>query len=166
MQDMDQKAKVAGGGYVPTPVEIKLPERPKLEEIYTSSFEPDYGEGSNLTDGDPTTIWHTMYSVTVAGYPHWVDFDAGESKVIEGVAYLPRQDESTTGNVKDYEIFVTDDTGNWGEPVAKGSFSKDSRKKKVMFDKPVKGRYIRFRALNAQNGRDYASGAEFEIITE
>ena len=166
MQDMDQKAKVAGGGYVPAPVEIKLPERPKLEEIYTSSFEPDYGEGSNLTDGDPTTIWHTMYSVTVAGYPHWVDFDAGESKVIEGVAYLPRQDESTTGNVKDYEIFVTDDTGNWGEPVAKGSFSKDFRKKKVMFDKPVKGRYIRFRALNAQNGRDYASGAEFEIITE
>ena len=35
-----------------------------------------------------------------------------------------------------------------------------------MFSKPVKARYIRFRALNEQNGQDFASGAEFSLIAE
>lgn len=137
----------------------------KTEVIHASSFEPDYGEGQNLVDGDPTTIWHTMYSVTVAGYPHWVDFDAGDVKSIRGVRYLPRQDGNTTGNVKDYEIFVSNDAENWGTPVAKGTFSGRGQQT-VMFDSPVKGRYIRFMALSAQDGRDYASGSEFEVIAE
>lgn len=137
----------------------------KTEVIHASSFEPDYGEGANLADADPSTIWHTMYSVTVAGYPHWVDFDAGEVKDIKGVRYLPRQDGNRTGNVKDYEIYVSDSPTEWGAPVAKGSF-KGSALQTVMFDKPVKGRYIRFMALNAQDGRDYASGAEFEVIAD
>ena len=38
--------------------------------------------------------------------------------------------------------------------------------KKVMFDKPVKARYVRFRALNAHYGVDYASAAEFSLIAE
>lgn len=135
-----------------------------LVAIYSSSEEPDYGEGSNLTDQDPTTIWHTMYSVTVAPFPHWVDFDAGEEQMIKGVTYLPRQDGGRTGNIKDYEIYVSDNPNDWGEPVAKGIFSKDEKKKTVMFEKPVKGRYIRFKALNARDGREYASGAEFEVI--
>ncbi len=138
----------------------------KTVAIYSSSEEPDYGEGANLTDGDPSTIWHTMYSVTVAPYPHWVDFDAGETKRIKGVAYLPRQDGNSTGNVKDYEIYVSADGQNWGDPVAKGTFEAGSKQKTVMFAKPVSGRYVRFMALNAQNGRDYASGAEFEVIAE
>lgn len=137
----------------------------KTEVIHASSFEPDYGEGANLVDGDPTTIWHTMYSVTVAGYPHWVDFDAGDVKNIKGVRYLPRQDGNSTGNVKDYEIYVSEDPNNWGAPVAKGSF-KGKNQQTIMFEKPVKGRFIRFIALNAQDGRDYASGSEFEVIAD
>ena len=35
-----------------------------------------------------------------------------------------------------------------------------------MFSTPVKARYIRFQALNEQNGNDYASGAEFGLIAE
>jgi beta-galactosidase len=36
----------------------------------------------------------------------------------------------------------------------------------VLFDKPVKARYIRFRALSEQNGTDFGSGAEFTLIAE
>lgn len=138
----------------------------KTEAIFASSQEPDYGDASHLTDGDPSTIWHTMYSVTVATYPHWVDFDAGEVKNIKGVRYLPRQDGSSNGNVKDYEIYVSTDGQNWGQPVAKGSFPTGSAQKDVTFDTPVAGRYVRFMALNSQNGNDYASGSEFEVIAE
>lgn len=85
-----------------------------------------------------------MYSVTVAPYPHWVDFDAGEPKTIKGITYLPRQDGNSTGTVKDYEIYISTDGSQWGEPVAKGTFDKGASQKTVTFASPVKGRYIRF----------------------
>ena len=137
-----------------------------LQIVFASSQEPDEGDASYLVDGDPSTIWHTMYSITLAKYPHWVDFDAGKQKVIKGFTYLARQDGSLNGCIKDYEIYVSNDNKNWGEPVAKGSFEKTAKLQKVMFGKPVKARYVRLRALNEQSGQDYASGSEFTLITE
>ena len=137
-----------------------------LQIAFASSQEPDEGDASYLVDGDPSTIWHTMYSITLAKYPHWVDFDAGKQKVIKGFTYLARQDGSLNGCIKDYEIYVSNDNKNWGEPVAKGSFEKTAKLQKVMFGKPVKARYVRLRALNEQSGQDYASGAEFTLVTE
>ena len=137
-----------------------------LQIVFASSQEPDEGDASYLVDGDPSTIWHTMYSITLAKYPHWVDFDAGKQKVIKGFTYLARQDGSLNGCIKDYEIYVSNDNKNWGEPVAKGSFEKTAKLQKVMFGKPVKARYVRLRALNEQRGQDYASGAEFTLVTE
>ena len=137
-----------------------------LQIAFASSQEPDEGDAAYLVDGDPSTIWHTMYSITLAKYPHWVDFDAGKQKVIKGFTYLARQDGSLNGCIKDYEIYVSNDNKNWGEPVAKGSFEKTAKLQKVMFGKPVKARYVRLRALNEQSGQDYASGAEFTLVTE
>ena len=137
-----------------------------LQIAFASSQEPDEGDASYLVDGDPSTIWHTMYSITLAKYPHWVDFDAGKQKVIKGFTYLARQDGSLNGCIKDYEIYVSNDNKNWGEPVVKGSFEKTAKLQKVMFGKPVKARYVRLRALNEQSGQDYASGAEFTLVTE
>lgn len=137
-----------------------------LQIAFASSQEPDEGDAAYLVDGDPSTIWHTMYSITLAKYPHWVDFDAGKQKVIKGFTYLARQDGSLNGCIKDYEIYVSNDNKIWGEPVAKGSFEKTAKLQKVMFGKPVKARYVRLRALNEQSGQDYASGAEFTLVTE
>jgi len=137
----------------------------QAEVIYASSEEPGVGSAKYLTDGDPRTIWHTMYSVTVAKHPHWVDLDVGEEKMIKGFSYLPRQD-GVNGNIKDYTIQVSLDAKNWGEPVCKGRFENNANEKKVFFDKPVKGRYIRFTALSEQSGQDFASGAELTILAE
>lgn len=147
-------------------------EFPKIEVIpsevvYASSQEPDYGDASHLVDGNPGSIWHTMYSVTVAQFPHWVDFDTKETNKISGVEYLPRQDDNSVGIVKDYEIYVSETPDFSGLlPVAKGSFTSDRENKRVDFKEPVKGRYVRFKALNAHDGREYATGAEFKIISE
>ena len=135
------------------------------EVIFTSSEESGEGNARHLVDNDPNTIWHTMYSVTVAKYPHWVDLDAGEVKTITGFTYLPRQD-GTNGNIKDYRLQVSDDAKTWSDPVAEGTFANDSKLKRVMLDKPVKARYIRFTALSSQAGNDFASGAELGILAE
>ena len=136
-----------------------------LEVVYVSSAEGGEGDGQHLIDGDVNTIWHTMYSITLAKYPHWVDFDAATVKTMKGFVYTPRLD-GANGRVKDYEIYVSQDGKNWGQPVVKGSFKNEAKAQKVMFSKPVKARYIRFQALSEQNGNDYASGAEFSLIAE
>lgn len=137
----------------------------QTEVIYASSEEVGEGDAKNLTDGDPNTIWHSMYSVTVAKYPHWVDLDAGEEKAFKGFIYLPRRD-GNNGNIKEYSVQVSTDGKNWSEPVSKGTFANNRDEKKVLFDKPVKGRYLRFTALSSQNGQDYATGAELTVLSE
>ena len=135
-----------------------------MEVVFASSQETGEGDAKNLLDGDPSSIWHTMYSVTVAQYPHWVDFDAARIKIIKGFTFLPRQD-GPNGDIKDYKIQVSKDGKNW-EEVMSGSFERNKKLKTVRFEKPVKGRYIRFTGLNSQRGDDYASGAEFMVIAE
>lgn len=137
----------------------------QTEVVYASSEEVGEGDAKHLVDGDPNTIWHSMYSVTVAKYPHWVDLDAGEEKAFKGFIYMPRKD-SNNGNIKEYSIQVSRDGKDWGEPVCKGVFANNRDEKKVLFDKPVKGRYIRFTALSSQNGQDFATGAELTILSE
>lgn len=137
----------------------------RTEAIYASSEESGEGDAKHLTDNDPNTYWHSMYSVTVAKHPYWIDLDAGEEKLLKGFTYLPRTD-SPNGNVKGYSIHVSKDGKNWGEPICKGEFANNLKEKRVEFDKPVKARYIRFSALSEQNGQDFASGAEITILAE
>ena len=134
-----------------------------VEVIYASSAEQGEGDANHLVDGDPNTYWHTVYSVTVAKYPHWIDFDCTEEKTIKGFVYLPRQN-SSNGNIKDFQIQVSNDGKNWGEIIVKGSFENNRKEKRILFNEPVKARYVRFTALSSQNGDDFATGAEIYIL--
>lgn len=138
-----------------------------LDVAYVSSEEGPGGEvAKNLVDNDPSTIWHTMYSITVPKYPHWIDFDCNEQKMLKGFTYLPRQDGSPNGNIKGYRVQVSQDGKTWSEAVSEGEFENNAKEKKVLFVKPVKARYLRFTALSSQNGADFASGAEFGVLVE
>ena len=134
---------------------------------YASSEETSSDEGlaTHLIDNDPATYWHTMYSVTVAKFPHWVDFDAGSEKSIKGFTYLPRQD-SWNGNIKNYRIQISNDGKEWGKPICEGEFERNLKLKKINLQHPVKARYIRFTALSAHDGQDFATGAEFQVLTD
>lgn len=140
-------------------------ERVAASVINASSQESGEGNASNLTDGDSNSIWHTMYSVTVAKYPHWVDLDAGEVKKLKGFTFLPRQNGSN-GAIKAYSIQVSMDGKSWGEPVAAGSFDQTKGEKRILFTKPVQARYIRFTALSSHDGQDFAAAAEMGLLEE
>ena len=156
-----------GAGEVPTSASFERIEKVPVEVVYVSSEEgPDGGYAKNLVDGDPSTIWHTMYSITVPKYPHWVDFDCGEVKLIKGFSYLPRQDGSPNGNIKGYKVQLSMDGKTWTESVAEGEFENTTKEKKVMLAQPQRARYLRFTALSSQNGADFASGAEFNVLAE
>lgn len=136
-----------------------------MKVIFASSEEVGAGNASHLVDGNPNTIWHSAYSVTVAKHPHWVDFDLSKEVSFKGISYLPRTDEAGNGDVKDFSISISDDAKTWKE-VHKGSFSYNRGTEQVLFKSPVKARYVRFTALSEQYGQDFASGAEFGLIAE
>lgn len=137
-----------------------------MKVIFASSEEVGAGNATHLVDGNPNTIWHSAYSVTVAKHPHWVDFDLSKEVSFKGISYLPRTDEAGNGDVKDFSISVSDDAKTWKE-VHKGSFSQNrGTPQQVLFKNPVKARYVRFTALSEQYGQDFASGAEFGLIAE
>lgn len=138
-------------------------EKVPAQVMFVNSEEP-YEEAKYAIDGNPDSFWHTMYSVTVAQYPHWIDLDVREIKNLTGVAYLPRQGGGENGDFKDYEVYVSTDGKNWGELVAKGTFERNKKRKEIRFDAPVKGRYVRLRGLNSQNGQDYGAAAEIEVL--
>jgi beta-galactosidase len=130
-----------------------------------SSEEP--GENaSRLVDGNASTIWHSAYGVTVTKYPHSVDLDCGEPKTIKGFTYLPRQDGSPNGDIKEYTIQLSTDGKTWGEPIHTGAFENRKSLQRIIFAKAQKARYLRFNALSSQNGKEYASGAEMTVIAE
>ena len=156
-----------GGEEVKTSASFEKIDKVPVTVAYVSSEEGPGGDyAKNLVDGDPSTIWHTMYSITVPKYPHWVDFDCGEEKLIKGFSYLPRQDGSPNGNIKGYKVQLSMDGKTWAAPVSEGEFENNAKEKKVLLPKPQRARYLRFTALSSQNGADFASGAEFNVLAE
>ncbi|MDE6514197.1 MAG: discoidin domain-containing protein, partial [Muribaculaceae bacterium] len=121
-------------------------------EVIAVSSEMPSEKASNLVDGNPETIWHTVYGVTQANYPHWIIFDAGAVKPIKGFTYWPRT-SGDNGDIKDYTIEVSTDNQNWTK-VAEGAFDASKKGKRVDFT-PTSARYLRFTGLSSQNGQDF-----------
>ncbi len=157
------KAYEQGNEWMSISKEFERIDRIPVTVSYASSVESGEGDAEHLVDGNPNTYWHTMWSVTVANYPHWVEFDCGSVKTLKGFVYLPRQD-SRNGNIKEYSIQLSNDGKNWGETIHQGTFENNQKEKRVLFTHPVKARYLRFNALSSQDGQDFATGAEFSIL--
>jgi sialidase-1 len=130
-----------------------------IHSVSSAELVGEDGAAENLIDRDPLTLWHSRWFDEVAGPPHEVVLDLGHERVIHALTYLPRQTGSMNGTVKDYEVYVGDDPGNWGEAVAVGAFAGGRDEKRVDFP-ATKGRYLRFVILSEQAGQPFASGAE------
>ena len=128
-----------------------------------TSQEQGEADAEFAIDGDPGTFWHSEYNKTVTKHPHVLAVDLGKEREFSGITYLPRQDGSSNGRVKDYSVDVSTDGEKW-QPAAKGSFPDSADLQEVKFQAPVKARYFRFSALSEAQGRDYAAVAELDII--
>ena len=80
-----------------------------------------------------------------------------------GFSYMPRQD-GVNGRVAKYEFYVSMDGKDWGAPVASGQFPQSSDQTKVFFSKLIQARYFKFRALSEQQGQNWASVGELDIL--
>lgn len=119
------------------------------------------GKAANAVDGDPNTFWHTQWEDSVP--PHEIIIELSPPTAIKGFTYLPRQDESDHGTIKDYQFFVSNDGASFGEPIAKGTFENNKDKKTVTFN-AVSCRFIKLKALSEANDGPWTSAAEIGVV--
>ncbi|WP_406715802.1 endo-alpha-N-acetylgalactosaminidase family protein [Trueperella pyogenes] len=116
-------------------------------------------------DGDPATYWHTQWSPTEVGYPHHITLQpkAAQDKTctFTGLEYTPRQSQAN-GRMKTYEIYVSSDGQNWGNPVAKGQFT-DGTVPTVVELPATEGKFVKLVGLDAQNGKAFGGAGEIRL---
>lgn len=102
--------------------------------------------------------------------PMPVDFiiDIGETVNLAGFNYLPDQSRYSQGIIRHYELSVSLDGSNFGQPVASGEFGNIVNSpiwQRVTFA-AVPARFVCFRAVSEVSGQNRAGIAEFSFITE
>ncbi len=140
--------------------------KPELVKVKTTadSQAPGY-EAYKAMDGNPNTIWHTPFGAAEPRHPHEIVFDLGKSREISGLIYVPRAD-GPNGTIKNFELYVSDDSRNFGRPVSKGIFVDAGPRNTVKLPAPVSGQYVKLRALSEVNGRAWTSIAELTLLSE
>ncbi len=137
----------------------------KVVKVDSEETEGEDGKGVNAVDGNPDTFWHTQWQDANPPCPHEIVIELTPPATIKGFTYLPRQDEGVNGTIKDYELYVSNDGTDFGQPVAKGTFENSKDKKTVAFDaKPA--RFIKLKALSEINGEAWTSAAEIGVVAQ
>jgi hypothetical protein len=149
---------------VPQPV-AATPGKVTLTVVKVDSEETagENGRGVNAVDGDTNTLWHTQWQDTNPPPPHEIIIELAPPSTIKGFTYLPRQDDSQNGMIKNYEFYVSDDGNDFGQPVKSGTFENSRETKTVAFD-AKKCRFIKLKSLSEVNDQPWASAAEIGVI--
>ena len=147
------------------PAELPATERRSaaalVRVVGCSSAEPGEGDPIHIADGDPDTIWHSQYGVTMGNYPHSVTIDVGRETVATGVSLMGRR-IGVNGRVKDFTFEVSTDGQSWTR-VVYGTLYNTADWQTFTFDAPVSLRYWRFTALNSHYKNDFGSMAEIRL---
>ena len=130
---------------------------------FSSQNEGNSKFAANAVDGNSMTIWHSKFESGIKKHPHELVIDLGKPSMIRGFRYMARQDGGWNGALKDVEFSVGDNPQEFDEPTLKVTFRK-TRSVQDVKCKPVKGRYVRLRALSEVNEGPWASIAEIGII--
>jgi len=105
----------------------------------------------NAFDGDLDTWFRTVRDQSVVYGPHEFTLALGGRRVVEGFRISPRNDKYWKyGQVRDYEVYLADVNGRWGDPVAGGVLEQTEQGQEVRFA-PQAARLLRFRVLSTHD---------------
>lgn len=110
----------------------------RLAQVSTQATASDNpGEAGNALDGKPETRWSTGTGQTPG---QWFQLDLGWEQPVAGVTLdtTPSPGDYPRG----YEVYVSNDPNNWGEPVATGAGAEGQPVTVITFA-PKSGRYVR-----------------------
>jgi hypothetical protein len=144
-----------------------LPQRDWTVVVDSQEIVAEDGRGVNAIDGDPSTVWVTAWSEHILPPPHEILIDLGAERRLCGLDYLPRQDGSSRGSIRGYELDVKVDGGQW-IPVAAGELVTtpgDVALHAVQFQ-TISARHVRLRQLSEVSGNPWCSAAEIRLRAE
>lgn len=116
-----------------------------------------------ILDGNPTTSWKQGKDKSM---PVELVIDLGSEQTLTGFKYFPDQGQWGPGIMAEYEFQVSSDNADW-KLADKGEFSniKNNRVWQARKFTPVKGRYIKLKALRNTDGNNDVGYAEVDVIT-
>ncbi len=158
--DIPVAAALADDAYPAAPVLGRALPPDSLLVVSRPAEEKGY-EMEKAFDDDPATWFRTVRNQAVKTGAHEWTIGFGERRLIDGIELAPRNDQHWKhGQVRDYEIYLGDSNGEWGEPVKRGRLTLQQGMQKIDFPARA-GRLLRFRVLSVQNpDGDSASGAD------
>lgn len=130
----------------------------------------EYGSdaASNVLDGNPNSIWHTNWYADTPREKQWITISLGGMKYVDGLRYLPRQNNQQTGTILQYKVSVSSDGSSFKE-VSSGTWANDKSWKTASFAEQ-KAAYVKLQALDTapdtnpeQQYSLFASAAEIRI---
>jgi hypothetical protein len=116
----------------------------------------------NVLDGKPLTCWHTEWSGKRPGFPHELSLDLGQSRTLDGLRILPRQDRAQNGRIRELEIYVADTPDAWGKPVLQAKLRNTLDEQELRLPSVV-GRFLRVVARSGYS-KDIAAIAELNLV--
>jgi len=119
----------------------------------------------NAFDGKPDSWFRSTRNQAMKTGPHeWV-LGLGERRLIDGIELAPRNDKNWKyGQIRDYEVYLADNNGDWGQPVQRGRLELKEGKQAIGF-KPTAGRLLRFRVLSVHNPDGDAAGTADPMVS-
>ncbi|KAK3167880.1 hypothetical protein OEA41_004326 [Lepraria neglecta] len=127
------------------------------------SYQPGYPP-SNVLDGNTNTYWHTPFGANGNPLPHTLTIDMKQQYLINSIAYIPRQDGASNGNVGQHMIQTSLDGVTYSKPVATGTYADTKLTKTTIFEARY-ARFVRFTAQTEAGSRGpWTSCASFNIF--
>lgn len=120
-------------------------------------------EATKAFDNNNSSFWHTEWSGSEPRCPHTIIININKIYEVTAITYLSRQDGNSNGMVKEYEVYLSVDGQNWGNPVVSGEFKNTTALQIAKLSKATPGKYIKFVAKSEINGNAWTSAAEIGI---
>ena len=135
-------------------------------KLSVSSFQPGM-EKEKMQDGTNRTFWHTRFKPTLAQPPHYVIVENPHGKEITGLSYATWTGGNGNGHVKAYEVYISEDGQNWGQPIMDGVLDiRLSNEQPIIFPRKTTARFIKFQvtAAKSTDERFLASIGKLDVI--
>ncbi len=139
---------------------LNIPKYLYIPHVETSikSVGGEETSAKNIIDNDLGTKWLLWKEL-----PQDIVIEIDREYAISGLEYYTRTDGTKYGQVKEFQIFVSDDGVTWGSAVAASSWTTSANAQRRLFT-PVKGRYLKFTALSTHGDHNAISMREMKIV--
>ena len=108
-------------------------------------------QAENAFDGNVNTAWVTeWFGNPVPTHSHEMVIDMNDTIRSRAFGYYPRQDHEN-GRLREYELYLSMNLDNWGDPISKGAFE-DVASESIVPIPVTTARYIKLVSMSSWRG--------------